>query len=438
MKVRKIALALLCEYEASGKFVNLSLSSHKADGLAFSERGFLTVLLYTAVERKLTYDYLIGSIASRSIDSVDPYTKNILRLGLCQLLHLGSVPDHAAVDLTVALGRNSGERGFINGVMRTAARLKNQDALPMPDRARNGARYLSVRHSFPLATVKRFIALFGEDEAEQILCRYNGGGYTDITVNTLRISREDMLSSLVSQGYNAVLSTYSSVGIRILSSVDPTRISGFNEGYFFVQDEACAVSAEALCPEEGDRILDACACPGGKSFAAAILSGNSGRIFSRDIHGSKLSLVKEGATRLGLSSVIAEEADATLTPDEDIEAFDKIICDVPCSGLGVLGKKPDIRYRIPEGDGELPELQLSILRASCRKLKPGGVLLYSTCTLTEEENSSVVGRFLAEERGYSLCDFTVGNLKSQGGMLTLLPHIHQTDGFFMARIVKNI
>ena len=438
MKTRRIALTLLEEYEGLGKFVNLSLSSHKADGLNGSERGFLTALLYTAVERKLTYDYLIGAISGRSVDSIRPHTRNALRLGLCQLLHLGSVPDHAAVSLTVELGRDKGERGFINGIMRTAARLNSRGELPMPRREKGVARYLSVANSFPLPTVKKLISLIGEEGTESLLHSFNESSYTDITVNTLRIGRDELISRLADEGYEVSPSAYSSLGIRIRGSVDPTRLVGFTEGWFFVQDEACAVSVEALGCEAGQRILDVCAAPGGKSMAAAILSENRASVNSRDLHESKLSLITESRDRLGLTSVSVSAADATLTDATDVGIYDRVICDVPCSGLGVLGKKPDLRYRSLDSNATLPDLQLDILRASFAKLRPGGAMIYSTCTLAEEENSGVVDKFMSEGLDRSLSDFSVGSLSSSNGRLTLMPHIHGTDGFFMARIIKNL
>ena len=437
MRVRRIALSLLDEYESAGKYVNLSLASHKTDGLSVQERGFLTALLYTAVERKLTYDHLVGAIGKRAVSSVAPSTLNILRLGLCQLLHMRSVADHAAVKLTVDLCTGKGERGFVNAILREAVRLRDENRLPLPPREKNLARALSVEYSFPLSTVKRFIALFGNDGAEALMRRYNESAYTDLSVNLLKTDRESLCARLSESGYTAHPSAYSGIGVRVEGSVDPTRLYGFEEGLFFVQDEASAVCAEALGAGKGDRVLDLCACPGGKSFAVSILSG-AGFVECRDIHDSKLSLITSGADRLGLLGITTLAHDASESLPEDEGKFDRIICDVPCSGLGVMGKKPDLRYRSLEECAELPALQLSILKAAARALKPGGVLVYSTCTLLPEENSEVVSRFLEECSGFSRLDFTVGGLSSEGGELTLLPHIHGTDGFFMAKIVKDI
>ena len=225
--------------------------------------------------------------------------------------------------------------------------------------------------------------------------------------------------------------------IRIASSVSPERLVGFGEGYFFVQDRASAVSSMALSPASDGILIDVCSAPGGKSFAAAILSCGKAEIHSFDLHESKLSLIESGAERLGLDSISVDERDA-LIPDETLIArADRVICDVPCSGLGVLGKKPDLRYKDMSVLTELPPLQLDILTASSAYLKAGGELLYSTCTLNPAENEDVVSKFLEENPDFEPCDFTVGSLKSEGGMLYMLPHKHQTDGFFMAKIIKK-
>lgn len=226
------------------------------------------------------------------------------------------------------------------------------------------------------------------------------------------------------------------LSLRIGKSVNPERLSGFSTGEFFVQDRACVVSALALDPKPNETVIDVCACPGGKSFAAAILMSDTGIVYSFDLHESKLSLISDGAARLGLSSVAPRTLDAT-TPDAELFGkADKVICDVPCSGLGVLGKKPDLRYKSEESAMELPALQYEILTESVKYLKVGGELLYSTCTLNPAENERVIERFLENNSNYSAVDFTSAGYASEGGMLTLLPHIHACDGFFMAKIKK--
>lgn len=433
--IRKIALSVLMDAEASEKYINLALSSHSLDSLDRKERALLTSLVYTAVERRLTYDYYISAISKRSDSSIDPYTKNLLRLGLCQLIDINSVPDFAAVNESVALARNSGERSFVNGVLRAAARQK--DSLPMPDEAKNYRRFLSVKYSFPLATVKHFDALYGREETEKLFDFFNNEKYTDITVNTIKISVEDYRQRLAEAGILAEENTVVPNSLRINGSVNPERLYGFKEGLFFVQDRASAIASAVLSAEEGQLIVDCCAAPGGKSFATAINSGDKAEIHSFDLHESKLSLIQSGRERLGLSSVTVSQRDA-LTPEESlIGKADRVICDAPCSGLGVLGKKPDLRYKDASVMTELPELQYDVLSASAKYLKAGGELVYSTCTLNPEENERIVERFVSENSGFELTPFTVGEISAVSGMLTLLPHVHRTDGFFVAKIKRK-
>lgn len=437
MTVRDIALSMLDSYELEGKYVNLLLSSHRADSLRAEERASLTALLYTVTERKLTYDYYISSVAKRDKASIDIHTLNILRLGACQIVDMCSIPDFAAVNETVNLARGKGERAFVNAVLRKIALLKKTGELPLPDRAKNPARYLSVYYSFPLWLTKHFVSLLGEDGAEALLSRFNIHDSTDITVNTSVISREEYIRMLGDAGYSAEPSGISSVSVRIFGSCDPKRLPGFAEGLFFVQDTASAVAVLALAPKPGDRIIDVCACPGGKSFASAAITENKAEILSLDLHESKLSLIESGAKRLGFSSIRIGSADAVIGKEELFGKFDKLICDAPCSGLGVLGKKPDIRYRDEAGLSELPELQYKILDSSSRYLRQGGEMIYSTCTLNPMENEEVVRRFLDTHHDFSSVEFEVGGLISTNGMITLYPHINNTDGFFVAKLRKN-
>ena len=435
MTVREIALELLCEIEAAGKYANLAISSHLTDSLEPSDKKILTALLYTAVEHRITYDYYIGYLAGRSLAEVTPRVKNILRLGLCQILDMTSVPDFAAVNETVKLARNKGERAFVNGVLRRAAR--ERDSLPLPDRAKNAARYLSVRYSYPQPTVKRFIELIGEESTESLLAAFNSSSYTDLTVNTLKTSPEALAASICEQGYSAAVHHLSPITVRVEGSVDPRSLRGFAEGEFTVQDAASAIAVQALAPRLGERVIDVCACPGGKTVAAAILSQDAGEIYSFDLHESKLSLIESTVGRLGLSSVSIGAQDATAARAEYIGTADRVICDVPCSGLGVLGKKPDLRYKDLAVSGELAELGYKILCESARYLKAGGTLLFSTCTLEALENGGTVSRFLASHPDFSPLDFEVGGLSSTCGELTLYPHVHATDGFYIALLKKN-
>lgn len=435
MNIRKLAHTLLLEYELMGKYVNLSLSSHKADGLSPAERGILTSLLYTTVERKLTLDYYISSLAKRPCEKIDISTLCLLRLGLCQIIYMKNVPDFAAVNETVKLARNRGEGSFINGVLRAAVRLG--DAYPMPDEKKNYRRYLSVKYSYPLPLVKHFDTLVGRERCERILSFYNDRKSTDIFINSLRISTEKYKAELSERGIEFSGNGISENSIRINTSISPERFFGFEEGYFIVQDRSSTLSALVLGVKAGESMIDTCSAPGGKSIAAAIMSEDSAVIRALDIHENKLSLIESTLSRLGISSVRCGVNDAEHPMDEYIGKIDKVLCDVPCSGLGVLSKKPDLRYKDLAALDELPALQYSILSASAKYLKAGGTLVYSTCTLNPKENEEIVTRFVSENPDYSLVDFEVGEYKSCKGMFTMYPDLHNSDGFFISKIVRN-
>ena len=431
--LRKIALQLLESYEAEERYVNLLLSSPRFNGLSSEEKTQLTALLYTTVKKKLTYDYFIGAISKRSIDSIDGRVRNILRLGLCQILHMSAIPDFAAVNETVKLASNGGERSFINGVLRAAVRCK--DNMPYPPKEKNPLRYLSVKYSMPLGIVKHFNSLYGESDTEALLEAVSAEKRLSLTVNTLKTDRNSLMERLAD--YIPVASSYTDNGIILGGKASPTKLSGFNNGEIFVQDEASRIATEVLGADLGMTVVDVCSAPGGKAFGAAIKVGKSGCVYAFDIHESKLSLIESGAERLSLDNIKISCRDATKPDAELFGKVDRVICDVPCSGLGVLSKKPDLRYKDLSSLEELPELQYSILKASVKYLKTGGYLVYSTCTLNPLENEEVTDRFIREHQEYTYEKINIGKISSETGKITLLPHIHGTDGFFVA-LIKRI
>lgn len=427
MNVRRIALSLLMAEEEKDGFANLLLS----DGVlarAGEDAGLLTALFYGTVERRLTLDYAIGTLAAREPSGLSSHTRNLLRLGLYQI-YFTRVPAHAAVSETVALGDNAGERGLLNAVLRRAARTP----LPLPTEGRR-ARHLSVKHAFPLSTVRHFLSLYGDEETEALLSAFNRVAPLTVTVNTAKISCLDLLALWKQAGISAEKTAYATRSLRLSESIAPEKLPGFDEGYFLVQDEASALCADALDAKAGDTVIDVCSAPGGKILSSALSVQGEGRFYAFDLYESKLSLIRASASRLGVD-VAVSACDATVGDESLFGTADRVICDVPCSGLGVLGKKPDLRYR--ERSEALASLGLSVLKASARYLKTGGVLLYSTCTLSPDENEENVRRFLSSDTGFAPVDFAFGGgLRSEDGMLTLLPHKHGTDGFFMAKLQK--
>ena len=435
MNIRKIAMRLLSDYESNGAYANLSLSSHLLDPLGASDRAALTALFYTTVERKLTLDFAIGTLAARSVEDMDPYTRNLLRLGLCQIYYMEKIPDFAAVNETVKLARSTGERSLVNGVLRAAVRAGATP--PMPDRKKNEARYLSVFYSLPLWIVRHYLDLFSSEEAERLFSAINEQPPLCVTVNTTRISVDAYLEALESVGIRAHRSPRVPRSVIIEDTIVPRGLYGYSEGFFFVQDVASALVTLALDAREGERVIDVCACPGGKSFGTAIAMGDAGEILSFDLHESKLPLIRDGAERLRLSSVHARMQDATHAREELFERADRVIVDVPCSGLGVLRKKPDLRYKSQESIANLPELGYEILSQSVRYVRQGGTLVFSTCTTRREENEDVLERFLSEHPDFYTVPFSDGEYTYDSGICKTYPHRDGCDGFFIAKMMRK-
>lgn len=426
---RRAALSLLLAAEKNGTYANLALRDERLASLSPKERASLTALFYGVSERRLTLDYYIGLLCKRQAADLTASTRALLRMGLYQILYMDGIKPHAAVNETVSLSRDKGERGFVNAVLRKA--LAEPSFLAPPAADRDLVRHLSILYSMPRHIVKRFLALLSQEDCRALLAAFNTRPPLCLRVNTQKTTREELLAHLAKDGYTPEADPFSPFGIRLFGAASPTALYGFSEGLFFVQDTASQLSSLALSPAPFSRVLDVCACPGGKSFGAALLMKDTGTVEAFDIHESKLPLIEKGALRLGLSSVKAACHDAT---EPFSGEYDAIICDVPCSGLGVLAKKPDLRYREEEGIKELPALQGAILSSAAAALRVGGTLVYSTCTLLREENEAVFSAFLESHPGYTFEEFTVGPLSSQNGMLTLYPHIHGSDGFFMAKM----
>jgi 16S rRNA (cytosine967-C5)-methyltransferase len=305
-----------------------------------------------------------------------------------------------------------------------------------PDRETSPVESLSVRHSFPEDVSRRFIELYGYDRAERIFEIFNRPPKLTLRINTLKISREDYARLLDEKGIEYTLSKRLENAI-LLENISFSSLPGFDEGYFFVQDEASQICVEAIETEAGMLMIDSCSCPGSKSFGSAIKMGNKGKILSFDLHASKLKLIDKSAERLGIDIIEAAVRDGRdLEPSLEGVA-DRVLCDVPCSGLGVIAKKPEIRYKSVADFARLPEIQYAILENCSRYVKFGGVLVYSTCTLLPEENEDNVLRFLAAHKDFEAVDFSVGDIDSVGGMLSLTPDEHMTDGFFVAKMKRR-
>ena len=426
MTPRSLAYDLLGRSEKSKQYSNIALDhALEKSGLSHADKRLASALFYGVTERRITLDYRISQLSARPVSELDAEVLCALRIGLYQLMYLDRIPAHAAINETVGLCKKRFS-GFVNAILRAHTR----EPFVLPSRE-DAAEYLSVSCSVCKELCERFISIFGVDEAERVLNGFFGVSDTTLSVNTLRTSRDALAQKLE----DATPTDISPAGLYVKGSV--RELYGFSEGLFFVQDQASQICVEALDAREGDLMLDICACPGSKSFGSAIKMNDKGRIIAFDLHENKLSLVKESAKRLGIDVIETSAMDGRTPIPELFGKADRVLCDVPCSGFGVLGKKPELRYKSPEESARLPEIQRAILDNASRYVKVGGTLVYSTCTLLPEENQQNIQEFLSRHPEFSLAPWSVGSLEVSNGMITLMPHIHNTDGFFIAKLIRK-
>ena len=403
-----------------------------AEGLDGRDRALAVRLCYGVLQDRMLLDHVIGQCSSLPIKKIEPKVLDILRLSTYQLLRMDRIPPAAAVDSAVSLSRRLGyarASGFVNAVLRRIS----EGAYSVPDG--DSPMDISIRYSHPLWLTERLIDLFGREETETFFRCNNEAVPVTVQTNTLKTDTKTLLSALKAQGIDAKTHPFVPDCI-LLQTASVQTIPEFRRGEFYVQDAAAKLAILAAGPQRGMRILDACAAPGGKSFAAAIASGGA-EITACDLHEKKLQRIREGVKRLGLHGIGTLSMDARTPCPEFAERFDLVIADVPCSGLGVIRKKPDIRYKDPAALAALPQVQLAILRNVSSYVKPGGTLLYSTCTILPEENDEICTAFLKDHPQFAVEDFTLPDGSgSSGGMLQLWPQRHGTDGFFIAKMKK--
>lgn len=427
---RRCAADSLVKWEKMGKYASLEAAATlEGDKLGGADRGLYSALVYGVVERAVTLDFIIDRFSSTPAKKLEPIVRAALRLGLYQLLYMDKIPDHAAVSESVELVPKRAS-GLVNGVLR--AFLREDKKFDLPERKTDPVGHLSVKYSVPEELCRFFLDAYGETDTEGILAASFGGDRLCLRVNTLKCSVDEAVRKLTELGAK---SRVSEIVPHVIITSGNEFLSGIAEGLWFVQDEASAAAVAVLSPEKGSTVLDMCAAPGGKSFGCAVTMGNEGSVRSFDIHENKLSLIRDGANRLGITIIKADVGDGKVPAEEFFGCADYVICDAPCSGLGVLSKKPDIRYKSVSDIEGLPAVQYSILCGAAKCVKEGGVLMYSTCTLNPRENEDIVRRFLAEHPEFEPVPFELLGMGGEG-YATLMPHKTGTDGFFISKFRK--
>ena len=437
MGARETALNALIACRKDGAWSNGVLKEYiQRDRLDSRDAGLVTRLCYGVLQNQAKLDFYLQQLLTGKLRDLHPVVRDILHLGLYQIYELDKIPDSAAVNEAVVLTkkycRNPKAASLVNGVLRNAVRSKGTLKEPVS---------YAEKYSHPDGLITLLKANLPKGTLEPMLMANNAAVDTVIQVNTLRTTTEALEESLQEQGVAVCRHTWMPECLILSGTGNLEQLSAFREGLFYVQDPASKLSV--LCaklPQEEIRVLDCCAAPGGKSFAAAIAMGGKGSIASCDIHAHKTTLIRNGAARLGLDGVTAREQDASERVEEWVDAMDVVLCDVPCSGLGIIRKKPDIRYKNLKETEELPQLQLAILSNQANYVRPGGVLMYSTCTVLRRENEDVVNTFLASRPDFYTEPLDLPEVfpRNETGMLTLIPGQYDTDGFFICRLRRNV
>ncbi len=436
---RGVALWVLVAVETEEAYANAALKMALGRAaLTPRDAALATQLVLGVLQQRMLLDYAIGEVASIRLSKMEAVLRNALRLGLYQLQCLDKVPAHAAIHESVALVKQSAKHpkaaGMANAVLRNLQRQEAPLTLP---RGLGEQERLSLQYSHPLWLVRQYAALLSDDECEALLAHDNEASRTYIQTNLRRISGEALEARLMEEGVQAIPHPFVPDCFLLHESGQLEALPAFRDGLFYVQDPAARLAVMAAGVQKGERVLDACAAPGGKSYGLAMDIGEEGELRSCDIHPHKIALLEAGKERLGLTRMQPFLHDAT-APRED-GLFSTILADVPCSGLGVIRKKPEIRYKDPALMEELPPLQRRMLDTLARYVAPAGQLLYSTCTLRVEENEAVVQAFLREHPEFQLEAFRLPGLPDLGreGFCTLWPQRHDTDGFFIAKLRRT-
>ena len=437
MSARETALQVLKNCRAEGGWANSMLKEQLArDRLDRRDAALATRLAYGVLQNRALLDHYLQQLLTGRLKDLRPVLRDILHLGLYQILFLDKIPESAAVNESVDLAKRYCKKQknaapLVNGVLRNAARSRDT-LLPPAD--------LATRYSHPASLVALFKSYVGEERLEAMLSANNAAPDTVIQVNTLKTTAAALMARLEAEGVEAAPHRWMKNCLVLKNTGALEKLPAFLDGEFYVQDAAARLAVDCAGITEGDWLVtDCCAAPGGKSFAAAMALGGRGKIVSSDIHEHKVPLMEKGAQRLGFANMHPRHFDATVFDPALEGRVDFALVDVPCSGYGIIRKKPDIREKDPDTMRELPKLQLEILQNQSRYVRPGGVLIYSTCTLVRRENEGVVEKFLKANPEFKLEPLALPSEFGENttGMLTLVPGEHDTDGFFIARLRRK-
>ncbi|MEC0090052.1 16S rRNA (cytosine(967)-C(5))-methyltransferase RsmB [Paenibacillus macquariensis] len=447
LTARELAMDVLTRVEQEGAYSNLQLNAGlQRASLIREDAALATELVYGSIARLNTLDYFLRPFVSKGMDKLQPWVRSLLRMSLYQLMYLDRIPPHAVVNEAVNIAKSRGHQGIsgmVNGVLRSV--IRGKDDLILPEGLTPLER-ISLEQSHPRWLVKRWIKQYGEQTAEAICAANNEPPSISVRVNTTMISREKLLQEMSEHGMEVIPSPLTSVGILVKSGGNMALTDWYRDGFLSVQDESSMLVGEAVGSKPGMRVLDCCAAPGGKSVHIAELMKDDGVVIANDQYPHKEKLIREQAERLGLDSIETTVGDALNLGDKYAEAsFDRILLDAPCSGLGVIRRKPDLKWTKTTADiEEIASLQYEMLEKISPLLKVGGILVYSTCTIEPQENEEMISRFLDNHPEFGLPVDEPSSWSelhkmtgSQGQGIQILPQHFRSDGFFIARMQRN-
>lgn len=421
---RRTVYHTLMDVETKGAYSNIAINHqiilHKPNNVPFVRE-----LAYGVLENKMLLDYVIDALIPKDVEKLKPSDLTILRMGIYQLAQMDSVPEYAAVNESVILAKKfaRGREGFINGVLRSYINEKYN--IKLPDRSEDEVRYLSIKYSYEPWIIRLWLETYDVEFVEELLKAGNETPSVCIRLNWLKIMKPDLIRELTARGYEVTEGKFASNALHVKGQ-GLLDTAFYKDGLFSVQDEACQVVAQMLDPKQGDLVMDVCAAPGGKALSIAERMNNKGTVIASDIYKRRVEIADREAARLGISIIQTRTWDATRVDSTMVEKADKVLVDAPCSGFGVIRRKPEIKFRKNEDEiAALPAKQLAILKASSSYVKPGGVLMYCTCTINPYENERVVADFLRKTDSFKVEESR-----------QFMPNVDGTDGFFICKMRK--
>ena len=436
---RATALRVLVSCRNNGAWADAALKAQiSRDGLSGPDAALCSRIVYGVMQNRMLLDFYIGAYCTQKPDHLQPPLLEILRIGAYQIIYLDKIPDSAAVNTSVELAKlakRGQASGLVNAVLRKLS--QNKKALP-PVPERDDVQRLSIQYSHPKWFVKRLVSLLGREEAERFLACDNQIAPITVQVNPLKTTLEVLTEELQQAGISVQPHSWVPDCLELSGTGDLAALPSFREGKFLVQDPAARLVSLIAGIRPGQKVLDVCAAPGGKSLSAAFAMAGNGSIVACDLHENKLKRIQESADRLGVNIITTQAADGRVFQPEWEASFDTVLVDAPCSGLGIIRKKPDTRYKKADDLFTLPVVQAAILDNAARYVRPGGTLVYSTCTILPEENEQVTEAFLAEHADFGLEPFELPlPVGKSDGSLTLWPQRHDTDGFYICRMTRR-